>query len=154
MEMCTDPFFSELSQEGLQIVFDDTSIISIVVCALIVTGFYSQWMKQISFQFVSPSVQWLTLLCYRHGNQCFTSHRSCEDVFTFVQCSVCVCKGKAVPVRAWTGPEGSRKLRLPDFKTVAHDGGKVVSPTRCPPLPPRKYSRYSFLLEAELTPGP
>jgi len=27
-------------------------------------------------------------------------------------------KGKAIPVQAWTGPEGSRMLRLPDFKTV------------------------------------
>ena len=36
----------------------------------------------------------------------------------------------------------------------AHEGGKVVSPTRRPPLPPRKYSWYSFLLEAESTPGP
>ena len=35
----------------------------------------------------------------------------------------------------------------------AHEGGKVVSPTHRSPLPPRKYSRYSFLLEAESTPG-
>ena len=27
-------------------------------------------------------------------------------------------KGKAIPVQAWTGPEGSRDLRLTDFKTV------------------------------------
>jgi hypothetical protein len=31
----------------------------------------------------------------------------------------------------------------------AHEGGEVVSPTHRPPLPPRKYSWYSFLLEAE-----
>jgi hypothetical protein len=31
----------------------------------------------------------------------------------------------------------------------AHEGGKVVIPTHWPPLPPRKYSWYSFLLEAE-----
>jgi hypothetical protein len=24
-------------------------------------------------------------------------------------------KGKVVPLQAWTGPEGSRRLRLPDF---------------------------------------
>ena len=35
----------------------------------------------------------------------------------------------------------------------AHDGGKVVSPRHRPPLPSRKYSWYSFLLEAESTPG-
>jgi len=27
-------------------------------------------------------------------------------------------KGKAVPLQAWTGPEGSRRLRLPNFKTI------------------------------------
>ena len=27
-------------------------------------------------------------------------------------------KGKAIPLQAWTGPEGSRRFRLPDFKTV------------------------------------
>jgi hypothetical protein len=27
-------------------------------------------------------------------------------------------KGKAIPLQSWTGPEGSRKLRLPDFKTM------------------------------------
>jgi len=26
-------------------------------------------------------------------------------------------KGKAIPLQAWTGPEGSRRLRFPDFKT-------------------------------------
>jgi len=46
------------------------------------------------------------------------------------------CKGKAVPLQACTGPEGSRKLRLPDFVTTAQDGGKVVSLTHRPPLPP------------------
>jgi len=42
---------------------------------------------------------------------------------------------KAIPLQAWTGPEGSRMLRL------------------WLPVPPRKYSWYSFLLEVELTPG-
>ena len=27
-------------------------------------------------------------------------------------------KGKAIPLQAWTGPEGSNRLRLPDFKTI------------------------------------
>jgi hypothetical protein len=26
-------------------------------------------------------------------------------------------KGKEIPLLAWTGPEGSRRLRFPDFKT-------------------------------------
>ena len=33
-------------------------------------------------------------------------------------------------------PKGSRKLRFPDFVTTAQDGGKVVSLTHRPPLPP------------------
>jgi hypothetical protein len=27
-------------------------------------------------------------------------------------------KGKAIPLQALTGPEGSKKVRLPDFKTI------------------------------------
>jgi len=45
-------------------------------------------------------------------------------------------KGKAVPLQVWSGPEVSRKLRFPNFMTTAHDGGKVVSLTHRPPLPP------------------
>jgi len=60
-------------------------------------------------------------------------------------------KGKAVPLQAWSGPEGSRKLRFPDFMTTAQDGVKIVSLTH---LNPRKYTWYSSLLEAESTPRP
>ena len=45
-------------------------------------------------------------------------------------------KGKAVPLQVWSGPEGSRKLRFPDFMTTALDGCKVVSLTHRPSLPP------------------
>jgi hypothetical protein len=45
-------------------------------------------------------------------------------------------KDKAVPLQAWSGPEGSRKLRFPHFMTTAQIGGKVVSLTHRPPLPP------------------
>jgi hypothetical protein len=27
-------------------------------------------------------------------------------------------EGKAIPLQDWTGHEGSRRLRLPDFKTI------------------------------------
>ena len=36
-------------------------------------------------------------------------------------------KGKALPLQAWSGPEGSRKLRFPAFMTMAQDGGKFVT---------------------------
>jgi len=50
----------------------------------------------------------------------------------------CMVKGKPVPLQAWNGPEGSRKLRLPDFVTTAQDGGKVVSLTHRPRLYPQE----------------
>jgi len=64
-----------------------------------------------------------------------------------------ILKGKVVPLQVQSGPEDSRKLRFPDFMTTAQDGGKVVSLKHRQPLPPRKYSWYSFILEAESTPG-
>ena len=45
-------------------------------------------------------------------------------------------KGKAVPLQACSGPEGSRKLRFPDFMKTAQDGGKDVSLMHRLPLPP------------------
>jgi len=46
------------------------------------------------------------------------------------------CDGKAVPLQAWSGSEVYTKLRLPEFMTTAQDGGKFVSLTHRPPLPP------------------
>ena len=61
------------------------------------------------------------------------------DFFLLLFCKIVIHKrgkGKAVPFQAWSGPEGSRKLRFPDFMKNAQDGGKVVSLTHHPPLPP------------------
>ena len=44
--------------------------------------------------------------------------------------------GKSVPLETWSGPEGSKKLRFPDFITTAQNGGKVVSLTHRPHLHP------------------
>jgi hypothetical protein len=62
-------------------------------------------------------------------------------------------KGKAIPVQAWRGPWDSKKLRLSEFVDNRHTA-KIVGSTHLPPLPPRKYSWYSFLLEDESIPGP
>jgi hypothetical protein len=44
---------------------------------------------------------------------------------------------KGIPLQAWTGPEGSMRLRLLEFlRQSAHEDGTVVSPTHRPPLPP------------------
>jgi len=53
-------------------------------------------------------------------------------------------KGKTVPLQAWTGPEGSRRLRMLILRESAHEGGKVVSPTHRPPLPPRNIPGIHF----------
>jgi len=52
--------------------------------------------------------------------------------------------GKAVPLQARSGPEGSRKLIFPDFVTTAQDGGKVDSLRHRPPLPPRNTTGTYF----------
>ena len=43
--------------------------------------------------------------------------------------------GKAVPLQACSGTDGSRKLMFPDFMKTAQDGDKFVSFTYRPPLP-------------------
>jgi hypothetical protein len=43
---------------------------------------------------------------------------------------------KAIPLQAWSDPEGSMKLNFPDFTTTAQVGGNVVSLTHQPPSPP------------------
>jgi hypothetical protein len=59
-------------------------------------------------------------------------------------------KGKADPLQAWSGPEGSRKIRFPDFMTKAQDGGKFVRLRHRPPLPPGNTpGTHLFLLEAD-----
>jgi len=34
-------------------------------------------------------------------------------------------KGKSVPLQAWSGPEGSTKLRFPDYMTMAQNGDRL-----------------------------
>jgi len=59
-----------------------------------------------------------------------------ESGLTKICTYVYISKGKAVPLQAWIGPEGSRKLRFPDFVTKAQDVDKVVSLTHRLSLPP------------------
>jgi hypothetical protein len=43
--------------------------------------------------------------------------------------------GKSVPLQVWRGPVGSRKLRFPNYVTMAQDDGKVFSLMHRPLLP-------------------
>jgi hypothetical protein len=61
-------------------------------------------------------------------------------------------KGNAVSLQPLTGPESSRSLRL-ILRQTAHEGGKVVSPTHRPPLPPGNIPGGKGL-EAESTSEP
>ena len=66
--------------------------------------------------------------------------------------NITTLKGKDTPVETWTDLRFPGGCGFQISRQTAHEGGKVVSPTHRPPLPPRKYPRYSFLLEAESTP--
>ena len=64
------------------------------------------------------------------------------------------CKtGVAIPLQAWKGPEVSRRLRLPDLKTIGTWRWQGFHPNAPAAFTPRKHPWYSFLLEAESTPG-
>jgi hypothetical protein len=51
----------------------------------------------------------------RHGN---ISHKELiYRMFNFF--IIQMIKGKAIPLQAWTRPEGSRRFRFPYFKTIS-----------------------------------
>ena len=63
-------------------------------------------------------------------------------------------------LRVWFIDRSGQALRVPRnwvcqiWRRPVNEGSRVVRPTNRPHLPPRKYSWYSFLLEAESIPGP
>jgi hypothetical protein len=62
---------------------------------------------------------------------------------------------KAVAVAGCEGPQGCESSRLPHFlDSRLTDGGKVCQPYKPAALYPQEDSWYSFLVEAESTPGP
>jgi hypothetical protein len=62
--------------------------------------------------------EFLYMFCLKH---CHSKkyparyYHKCMKVFRY---SKGKDKGKAIPLQAWTGPEGSRRMRFPDFKTI------------------------------------
>jgi hypothetical protein len=63
-------------------------------------------------RFRSPVLNLTTVESHKSYIHCYVSgdsNGSTQEMFV---------KGKAIPLQACTGPEGSRRLRLPDFKTI------------------------------------
>ena len=62
------------------------------------------------------------------------------------------------PIAGLERPRGFQEIEAPRFQDSRHTQVVRLSALRTgrlpPPPPPRKYSWYSFLLEAESTPGP
>ena len=73
---------------------------------------------------------------YGHLELCLSALLCLRALYRGQLCVTSSVKDKAVPLQAWSGPEGSRELRFPYFMTTAQDGGKVVSLTHRPTLPP------------------
>jgi hypothetical protein len=81
----------------------------------------------------------------------------CEKNKEHINTFLALKQVKAIPVRGRGGPLGCETLRLPYFlDSRLTDGGEAVSLTRRPRprFTPQESSWYSFLLEAESTPGP
>jgi hypothetical protein len=78
-----------------------------------------------------------------------------DGVTLFVAVVKCMDRLLLVRRRHVKGKAGQEVGAPGSSRQLAHEGSKVFSPTHRPPLiPPLKYSWYSFMLEAESTPGP
>ena len=117
-----------------------------LACRILMSSWMVMWnfavMTKIGTKFESP-VFFSMSTGYQKADRDPHPTRSKQQVASATKrdittCNVHLCyKCKATPLQAWTGPEGSRRLRLPDFKTIGTwKWYKVVSPTHRPPLPP------------------
>jgi len=67
------------------------------------------------------SVDYVRRLCGKENLDAVANLTYRECAFLYVK-----CKGKSVPLEAWSGSEGSRRLRFPDFVPTAQDGGRLL----------------------------
>ena len=84
--------------------------------------------------------------------------RSCSvyiSIYTYShEHNITIKSKKSVPLQTWSGPTGYQEVKVPRFRDNGHR--MLVGCQPCAPaaFTPRKYSWYSFLLEAMSTPGP
>jgi len=104
-------------------------------------------------------VNYYTKQSYRQADNMIHSISRITELRVFELKLLKHIKGKGVKVKLSHYRPG-QALRIPGVscpqisRQSAHEVGKVVNLTHRPPLHPRKYSWYTFLLEAESTPGP
>jgi hypothetical protein len=100
------------------------------------------WIKQRNTSSTRNTSHMFFWQCVVHNLRCFRS--------TYI--ADIKVQGEAVPVEASHRSTGFQEVKAP--RQSAHEDGQVVRSTHQSPLPHRKYSWYSFLLEAESTSGP
>ena len=94
-----------------------------------------------------------TLICIHNRH----THTSVSFIHSYIPWSVLrrVCKDEVIPLQAWTGPEGSRRLCRPvcadnrHMKVVRlsalHTSQPYTPPAACNRPPQKRYPWYSFL---------
>ena len=74
------------------------------------------WLRQcVTSRKVAGSIPKSVIVIFRWYNP---SGRTMAQWLTQPLTEMSKSKGKEIPLQAWTGPEGSRRLRFPDFKTT------------------------------------
>jgi hypothetical protein len=114
----------------------------------------SLWVISLPHTSACPGTQYSSTVCWAEVSFNAFWHSHTNGDIVVASWSWVKGKGKAIPLQALAGPEGSRRLRLPDFKTVGTWMWWGCQPYTPAAFTPRKYSWYSFLLEAESTLGP
>ena len=102
----------------------------------------NQWMIYMEIMVIlcKNHIECLNTLCGENAElltwHSISSHMTLINISVVRTWNLTRSNGKAVPLQTWSGPEGSRKLRFSDFMTTAQGGGKFVSLTHRPHLPP------------------
>jgi hypothetical protein len=94
-------------------------------------------------------VMWRNCHCHFHafitagviGLMNKSSYTGIKDPYQYTGTTVFKHKGKAIPLQAWTGRESSRRLRLPEFKTIG-----TWRWQGCQPYAPAVFTKKIFLI--------